>query len=225
MTEEKRRFILTDVTKPTVALVTIKVKPEDDPQVVALAGEAARMRDFAIARIIGTDADLKPATEDLSLIAKLKKALTEAKADYVKPIRGYLDDVNAAFTKIMTPLEEADKVTRGKILAYREAQAKRAAEAEAINQQKADLARREAQFSGTGEHTVDLTPVEAPAPIKRVSTDFGMASVANVITWELVDFALVPNEFKVLDSGKITRLVKAGGSIPGITEGLRVITR
>ncbi len=212
-----------------MAVVTIKVKPEDDPNVIALATEVRKLRDFAVARIIGADSDLKPATEDLSVIAKVKKALTEAKALYVKPIRGYLEDVNAAFTSITAPLDEADKVTRDKILAYREVQRKKATEAEAINQAKADLARREAQFNGTGEVTIDTTPVEAPAPIRRVSTDLGTAGVVRNLTWELVDFATVPDQYKVLDAGKITKLVKAGGTIPGIRviegETLRVTTR
>ncbi len=210
-------------------VAVIKIKPQDDPRVRALADEATKLRDYAVARTIKTDADCKPATEDLSVIARVKKALTEAKADYVKPIRGHLDDVNAAFTLILAPLDEADKVTRNKILAYREEQAKRAAEAEEINRQKAELARREAQFNGTGEITIDTTPVQAQEPVKRVSTDIGTASVQKVTTWELVDFAAVPDQYKILDAGKITKLVKGGGTIPGIKvivkEGLRVTTR
>ncbi len=210
-------------------VATIKVKPEDDPKVVALATEARQLRDFAVARTIGTDADLKPATEDLSIIARVKKALTEAKALYVKPIRGHLDDVNAAFTSILAPLDEADKVTRDKILAYRQAQQKRAAEVEKLNQDAADVARRQAELSGTGEFTVNTTPVVAPAPVKRVSTDLGTASVQKIVRWEVVDKSLVPEDYKILDAGKITKLVKGGGTLPGIKviidEGLRVTTR
>lgn len=211
------------------AVATIKVKPQDDPRIVALADEATKLRDFAIARTINTDADCKPATDDLSIIARVKKALTEARAEYVKPIRGYLEDVNAAFTKILAPLDEADKVTRSKILSYRDAQAKRAAQAEQLNREAADLARRQAEFSGTGEFTVDTKPVEAPAPVKRVSTELGTAGVVRNLTWELVEFSAVPDQYKVLDAGKITKLVKAGGSITGIKviegETLRVTTR
>ena len=210
------------------ALATVKVKPEDDPKVVALAHEAEGLRDYAVARVILTEVDLRPATDDLSIIAKVRKALTEAKAEYVKPIKGHLDDVNAAFARIMTPLEEADKVTRSKIMAFREVQARRAAEAEAINRQKEELARREAQFN-EGEITINTTPVEPPAPVKRISTDMGTAGVVRNLTWELVDFALVPDQYKLPDSAKITKLVKGGGTIPGIrvfiTESLRVTTR
>lgn len=44
-----------------------------------------------------------------------------------------------------------------------------------------------------------------------------------------MDFALVPDQYKMLDSGKITKLVKGGGTIPGIKviviESLRITTR
>lgn len=211
-----------------IGTALINIHPESDTSVLSLVCEANRMRDFAIARVIAADADLSPATEDLSMIAKLKKALTEKKAEYYKPVKAHLDAISAAFQTILTPVEEADKITREKIMAYRAEQSRKAAEAEAINQAKLDLARREAALNG-GEITVDLTPVEAPAPVKKVQTDLGTASTMKVVKWELLDFAAVPDQFKVLDSAKVTKLVKAGGGIPGIRvfeeETLRVTAK
>ncbi len=212
-----------------VTTALIKVGPEHDPAVLALAEDARRLRDYAIARAIISDADLKPATEDLSIIAKVKKALAEKKADYLKPIKAHIDAVNAAFTSITAPLDEADLITRNKVKDYRAAAEKRRLEAEEINRQKQELAQREAAFNGTGEITIDTTPVVAPEVIRRVNTDLGSASTFKVTKWELVNFAAVPDEFKMIDSGKVTKLVKAGGSIPGIRvfeeESIRVTTR
>jgi len=207
----------------------IRIGPEHDPAVLALAQEARKLREYAAVRVIATDADLKPATEDLSIIAKVKKALAEKKADYLKPIKTHIDAVNAAFTSIIAPLDEADIITREKVKDYRVAVEKRRLEAEEINRRKQELARREAAFNGTGEITIDTTPVEAPAPVSRVVTDLGTASTMKIKKWELVDFKAVPDEFKMLDSGKVTKLVKAGGTIPGIRvyedESIRVTTR
>ncbi|MFA6307090.1 MAG: hypothetical protein WC639_04775 [Patescibacteria group bacterium] len=215
-----------EVNKTTAV---IKVGPEHDPAVIALSADARRIRDYAVARMIVGDADLKPATDDLSVIAKIKKALTEKKADYLKPIKAHVDAVNAAFSSIMSPLEEADQVTRQKVLAYNAAVAKRQSEAEEINRKKAELARQEAQFNGTGEITIDTTPVVAPAPVSRVKTDMGTTSTFKVTKWEVVDFAAVPDQYKIIDAAKVTKLVKAGGSIPGICvyeeESLRVTAR
>ena len=163
------------------------------------------------------------------MIAQVKKGLAAIKTEYVKPIKGHLDDVNAAFNMILKPLEEADSITRAAILAYRAAAQKRAAEAEAINRQAEELARKQAEFSGTGEFTVDTTPKVAPAVVDKVRTDIGSAGVMKVTKWELVDKAAVPEDYKILDAAKITKIVKAGGSIPGIRvyteDTLRVNTR
>jgi len=211
------------------AIATIRVKPQQDPAVFALSEQAERLLAIAKERVILTDSDLTPATEDLSVIAQVKKGLGAIKAEYVKPIKGHLDDVNAAFNMILKPLEEADSITRAMMLAYRRVVEERARQAEEINRQKAELARKEAEFSGTGEFTVDTTPVEVAKPIGKVQTGIGSAGVMKVTKWELVDFAAVPDKYKVLDSAAITKLVKAGGSIPGIRvyeeETLRVNTR
>lgn len=211
------------------AIATIRVKPQQDPAVVALSEQAERLLNIAKNRVITRDTDLTPATEDLSVIAKVKKTLSEIKANYVKPIKSHLDDVNAAFNMILKPLEEADSVTRTMMLSYRRAVEERANQAAELNRQAEELARKQAEFSGTGEFTVDTTPVDAPVPVAKVRTDIGSAGVMKVVKWELVDFAAVPDKFKVLDSAAITKLVKAGGSIPGIRvyqeETLRVNAR
>lgn len=219
------------MTEPEITTTAIiKVGPEHDPAVLALANEARKLRDYAAARAITCDADLKPATEDLSIIARLKKALAEKKADYLKPIKAHIDAVNAAFTSIMAPLDEADLITRSQVRDYRAAIEKRRLEAEEINRQKQELARREAAFNG--EITIDTTPVEVPAPVTRVSTDLGTASTMKVYKWELLDIALVPKEYLAVNAGVVTSVVKASKGkiiIPGLRiweeDTLRVTTR
>ncbi len=213
-----------------VTTAIIKVGPEHDAAIVSLAEEARKLLDFARLRTITTDADLRPATDDLSLIAKLKKALAEKKAEYLKPIKSHIDAVNTAFALIMQPLEEADSITRNKVRDYQAQVEKRHQEAEEINRQKAELAQREAAFNGTGEITVDTKPVEAPLPVGRVSSDFGSIGIAKVMKWEVEDITKVPFEYLIVDAGKIGKLVRAGiPSIPGIRiwkEGsLRVTAR
>ncbi len=214
--ESEAHRILQGQIDDIASTAVIRIGPERDPAVLKLAEEARSLRDYAIARVIATDVDLTPATQDLSIIAKVKRALAEKKADYLKPIKAHVDAVSAAFASITSPLDEADTITRTKVKDYRAAVEARRVEAEAINRQKADLAQREAAFSGTGETTVDTTPVPVPIPINHVRTDLGSAGTMKVKKWELVDFALVPDEFKALDAGKITRMVKAGGTLPGI---------
>ncbi|KKN28537.1 hypothetical protein LCGC14_0853040, partial [marine sediment metagenome] len=47
-------------------------------------------------------------------------------------------------------------------------------------------------------------------------TEATTVGTAKNMKWRLIDFDLVPNQFKQLDSTAITRLVKAGGTIEGI---------
>lgn len=224
--------LATGITATEQVVAIIKVGPEHDPAVLDLAEKARKLREYAIARIIVKDTGLFPAIEDLSIIAKVKKALAEKKTDYLKPIKAHIDAVTAAFTSITQPLDEADSITRKKVMDYRAEVEKRRLEAEEINRQKQELAHREAAFNGTGEVTVDTTPVEAPAPIGRVFTDLGTGSTMGVYKWELVDIALVPREYLVVNAGMVTGVVKGSKGkivIPGLRiwkeETLRVTTK
>jgi hypothetical protein len=67
------------VLSSSVPTVLIKIKPEDDPRVLVLARDAEYLRKYSEDRAISADVDLTPATEDLSVIAKVKKTLTEFK--------------------------------------------------------------------------------------------------------------------------------------------------
>jgi len=217
-------------TEQTVTTAIIKVAPAEDAAIQALVGEARSILRYAQSRVITVNEDLNSATEDLSLIAKLKKAIEEKRKEYVGPIREKLDAVNSAFKEFTSPLEEADKVTRAKILEFRQEQERRRREAERIEQEKLELARREAELKG-GEITVDLSPIEKPEAVPdKVHTGVGSAGTMKVRKWEIVDFAAVPDEYKTIDAGKVTKLVKAGiGAIPGIRiyeeETLRVNAR
>ncbi len=216
-----------------VTTAVINISPESDLIVLQLLCEANKLRDYAEKRVIAMDADLKPAVDDLTLIAKVKKALIEKKAEYVKPIKVHLDAFNDTFMTLLTPLEDADHITRSKILSYREAQERKAKEAAEINRQKEELARREAAFNGTGEVTIDTTPVTVPPPPPaHVRTEVGTLGTQQNWKFEVVDFALLPNEYKMADEvkiGKVVRATKGSVAIPGVKmwpeDSLRINTR
>jgi hypothetical protein len=208
----------------------INIKPEVNPAVTQLLDEAKKLKYFALLRVINTDTDLSPVTNDLVIIAGVKKQLKAYQDEYTQPLKAFLANIQSVFSEILVELDEADKTTRGKINAYREGQKKRAAEAEELNRKAQELARKQAEFSGTGEYTVDTTPLEAPAPVRKVSTTMGSMSAQVVWKWKPIDLLLVPPEYLMLDSSKITKMVKAGlRNIPGILiyseDSLRVNTR
>lgn len=197
----------------------IQIDPESDPRVVALYQEALHLQELAEAREITTNEDLKPATEDLAAIAKLKKALTERKTEFVAPVREYLDGFNDAFKTLMAPILAADRITRDKMKRFGEDQQRRIDEAAQLDADKLNVAKREAALH-QGEHTQDLTPAEAPPAVpQRVRTDIGTTGTSMVHKWEPVDLAQVPIEYLMIDAGKVGRVVKASKGtiiIPGI---------
>lgn len=196
--------------------VEIIIRPETNVDIVKIKDEIIKLSNYSIERVIKSDADLTPAGDDLILVSKLKKALKEKQSEYVNPIKLHLDKVQFVFKDLLTCLDDIEKTNKAKITFYTDAQKARVAEAERLNREAEELARKQAAFNG-GAFTVDTTPVEAPAPVKKVSTMSGSFSeVKAPNTWELEDFDKVPNQYKVLDTVRINQLVRAGGSIPGI---------
>ncbi len=213
-----------------VNTAVITIHPENDAAITKLYDEGLRLKQYAEARVITVDADLKVAVEDLATVANLKKALEERKKEWRAPVAAHLKAIDQTFTTMVAPFEDATLITKGKIISYRQEQERKRVEAEAINREKMNLARREAALKD-GEITVDLTQLPVPPPhAARVRTDIGMAGIATIWKWELVDFSKVQDKHKVLNEALIGKLVRAGErDIPGIRiypeESVRVTTR
>lgn len=206
----------------------IHVRPDADPRVTALYQEGVRLQQYAEARIIESDQDIKDATDDLSIIAKLKKAIEEKRKEYVVPIGDYLKAVNETFKQFTEPLNQADAITRRKVLDYRAEQERIRLEQEKINRLREEAARAEMQLKGELTEPVGLLKVQDEAPA-RYRTDSGTLGTGKVWKFEVVDFSLLPNDYKVADIVKIRKVVIAGATIPGVRawqeESLRVTTR
>ncbi len=212
----------------TANTVQVKIKPDEEQAFLALRSQAIEMLRFAEFRVIASTEDVKLATEDLALIAGVKKAVEDKRMEFTTPLNGYLKEINATFKQVSEPLDQANKITRDKVLAYRAEQERKRQEAEAINTEKMELARREAALN-EGEITVDLTTVIVPdAQPAHVFTGTGSMGTAKVWKFEVVDFGLLPNEYKLADLIKIGKVVRAGVAVPGVRswqeESLRITT-
>lgn len=197
----------------------VLVKPQTDNQLMAFYNEAVSLRQYAEARVILTNDDLKPANDDLIIIRKVKKAMEEKRKEYLRPFQDHVKETNEAYKALMEPIEQADKITADKMLAFDAEQKRKIREAEAIETEKLALARREAELKG-GEITVDLTPVEKPEAVPdRIKTEMGSSGQRGNWKWEIQDINLVPREYLMINAGMLTPIVKASKgklSIPGI---------
>ena len=201
-------MIDTNQLQEQISLVLLD--PKVDAEVIAFYAHAVRLKAFAEIRVIATNDDLKPAAEDLSLIATVKKGMEAKRKDYLTPFQNHIKEVNEAYKTLMNPIEQADIITRGKILIFKKEQDLKRQEAEAIEAEKLALARREASLNN-GETTVDLTPIAKPEVVPdRIHTDLGSAGMRDHWVFEVVDFALLPDEYKMPDATKIGKVVRAG---------------
>lgn len=234
--EEKTNVLvvlLRDEVKPNalVVLETAVGQPTND--LFELYKQAAGLRRFAVDRVILTNADLVPSTDDLATIAKCKKAMLKRNTEILAPFKATVDQVSQAFADLMAPIEEADRVTREKVAAFRNQQSRKISEAARIEAEKLRLAKEEAALNGTGEITVPLNTAQSPAPAPdRVRTGQGTQGFQKVYKWEVVDKSLVPLEYLAVDAAKVGAVVKASKgtiSIPGIRtwedETVRVNTK
>lgn len=217
------------MTNETTTTAMVRVNPQIDTEVMAFYNEATKLQEYAQARVITTAEDLKPATDDLSIIARVKRALEEKRREYVKPLQDHVKIVNDAFKSLMQPIETADQITRTKILAFQATQELKRREQEEINRLRLEAAQKEMELKGEITESVQLVEVSPEAP-KKVQTEMGTTTTFKVRKWEIIDFSLVPDDLKVIDAGKVTKLVKAGiGSITGIRiweeDSLRVNTK
>jgi len=214
-------------TQQNTALV--KVKPEADAAVIALHEQSLKLEHYATALVIASDDDVKGATNDLSIISGLKKAIEEKRKEYTQPINEHLKAVNEAFKTFTEPLDRADRITRDKVLAYRQEQERRRQETEEIARMEREAAERKAAL--TGEPIVAPEVVEIPpeAP-DRYRAEMGTLGKATIWKWEVVDFPLLPDRFKMENATLIGKVVRAGErEIPGVRiwaeETLRINAR
>jgi len=188
--------------------------PEANVTIESFQEKVASLLKYSQDRTVACDDDAKGATDDLSMMSSLKKNIDERRKEYVGPLNDKVKSINNLFKTITEPLEQADQLTRKKVLDYRAEQERKQREAEAINQAKQDLARREMELNG--EITVDTKPVEVPQVAKVTRGALGKASTYQKWTWKCVDFKLVPDDLKMLDDKKIQKAVESGRFIPGI---------
>ncbi|MDO9579081.1 MAG: hypothetical protein Q7J06_00715 [Bacteroidales bacterium] len=194
----------------------IQINPQTNQIVIALYEQALRLEDYAKALTITSDNDVKVSTDDLSLIAKLKKAIEEKRKEYVGPINEHLKSVNDAFKNFAEPLNQADSITRQKILNYRKEQERIRQEQERINQLRMEAAQAEMELKGELAEPVGIVEVKPELP-KHYRTETGTLGTVPIKKWEVVDFKLVPDEYKIIDTTKVGKVVRAGvPSIPGI---------
>jgi len=211
----------------------VNVLPDLDPAVIKLREEVHKLLAYSQERAVATIQDAGSATNDLTIMSELKKALDGKRKEYLKPLQDYQKSIRDVFESISIPLEQANKVTKDKVLAFKREQERRRQEAEeaARLQREADAAARKVL-----EETGEIIGGQAEAPVvipdvvsTQVHADLGTSGITKTWRFEVTDFAEVPDKYKVTNDVAILKVIRAGGDIPGIKawqeEGLRVTSK
>ena len=218
--EMEEAFEKLDKVETNQSTALVKVNPEADAQVITFYSEALKAKEYAQARVIATAEDLKPATDDLSLISKIKRAFEEKRKEYVKPLQDHVKTINDAFKILMEPIETADQITREKMLAFQLKQKLIREDQGRINALRLEAAQKEMKLKGELTESVNLIEVMPEAP-KRIQTALGVAGQRDNWKWEVIDINLVPREYLIINAGMLTPIVKASKGKIQIT-GIRI---
>lgn len=206
----------------------VNVAPQADESVIALYDQTLKLEEYATALVIDSDDRIKAATNDLIIIRGLKKAIEGKRKEYTRPINSHLEAINEAFKTLTEPINNADTITGEKILAYRLRQDLIRKEEERINQMRMDAAKAEMELKGELTESVNLVEVVPENP-DHYRAEAGMSGVANLWKFEVIDFELLPNQYKLPDMVKIRKVIIAGATIPGVRgwkeESLRVTAK
>ncbi|MDD5338444.1 MAG: hypothetical protein PHG35_03410 [Dehalococcoidales bacterium] len=200
------------------AVAIVNISPEHDQAVTALYQESLSILAHAEALAITKPEDMKLATDDISLISKVQKAIEAKRKEYVNPIRQHLDAINAAFKDFTAPLNKADTITREKIKTYNLDQQRKQREQEQINNLRMEAAQKEAALN-QGELSEPVQLVEVVASPKKVVTDLGSAAMRDNWTYQVTDFKLVPDEYKIVNASALNAFIKSNKDtrpIPGV---------
>ncbi len=214
---EPKQFTGLLTIKPQSETAVVRIKPLTYQNIQAIMTGIKDLVENATAFVIDSEATVETATVTLSSIATLKRAATTGRKDFLEPLQDFIADVKADFKLLMDPIEEADRILRSKVVAYRVAQQRKKAEADAITLQEREIAERKAALNNEQAPTQPVVLRAEPKTYAQTST--GSSALMGIAKWRVVDLSLVDRNYLMIDAGKVGKDVKSSKgtiSIPGI---------
>lgn len=192
----------------TTEIMTVKTS--------ALLAQSAAITEKAASIQVTDTISQADAVSFLGNVAKALKAVTERRRFFVDPLNAQVKAVNALFAEFTEPLEQADKLVRGKVMTYQQqerlrAEAEKQAALAAAAVEDVPVPKVDGQLVNVGTGEV----VEAAATTVR-SFD-GSATFRERWTFEVTDPKAVPDAFKMVNEKAIGAAVRSGvREIPGV---------
>ncbi len=194
---------------------------ESDARVQELSAGALELLDQARSIEITDAASDAAACEFILQVKTARKRWDELRHWFTDPLEKQKKAIIARFKNDDEPLAEAESIVSRKHLEWDRAQ-REAARKEQERLQKLAERRAEREAKKAEEKGVEPPPVVIPMPTiaeppKTVRTAAGSLTTRVVWKFEVIDFAALPDEYKVPDAAKLGRVVNAGArNIPGV---------
>jgi len=185
----------------------ITLRPGEDLEVHSFYTEAVKMLEYANAKVIENLTDSKLATDDLVSIGTLRRAMEAKRKEKLAPFDEQLKAIRETYNELMAPILEAETITKRKQIVFLNEQKRIQQEQEEINRKRMEAAQQEAALNnGVISEPVNLVEVqEAP---ERVRATAGMSGLTNHWVYEVIDFSLLPDEYKVEDAAMLNAIAK-----------------
>lgn len=183
---------------------------QETQEVAMVRQQVSEVLETANALSIASDDDLSAAADVLKRIKDYGKQVKERKEEITKPLNDALKSARDLFRPIEDNAEQAEKIIKGKMLVYQDAQ-----EA-ARKKSEAQIAARVEKGTMKVETAVDKMAALPTVPTQARGS-YGSVSTRIIKKVRIVDEAAIPRQYLVPDMGKITEAaVKGGVVIPGV---------
>lgn len=155
--------------------------------------------------VIDSKEGVDEASTFLKEIRDTEKVIETKRLEFTKPLNQSLKAINGTFKGLIKPLAEARELLSNKVLKWKREEYDRIAAEEAR--------RRKIQEA----HEVKGHNVNKPVVMEQVENKIGNTQVRKVWTFDVEDFAKVPDFYKQLDTVEVNSAIRNGErEIPGI---------
>jgi hypothetical protein len=194
---------------------------EQDERAQELSGISLELLERAQSIEIVDDQSDCEAVEFIAQVKTARKRWDELRHWFTDPLEAQKKRIIAKFKADDEPLERALRIVGDKHLAYQRKR-QEAARREQERLRKLAEAKQARQAAKAVEQGLEAPPVIIPmptvqAPPKTIRTASGAVTTRTVWRHEVVDFAALPEEYKIADEVKLGKVVRAGvREIPGV---------
>lgn len=180
----------------------------ESKELTTVRQQASKALGAAETLVIASPDDMAAATDVLSKIKTVGKMIKERKESITRPLNESLKSVRDLFQPIESNHADAERIIKGKMLAWQDAEEKR------IAREQLAIAKRVEK--GTMKPETAVAKMENVGTVQTTSKGkIGEVSTRIVKKYRVTDESKLPREYLIPNMPKITEDLKSGRDVPG----------